>query len=633
MCLRLLFLYFCLLLAGIGSLHAQYDPGPLLLQLEEAEDVEKLTLLQELTEVYLTADPQKAIRYGKQATNLADDLFAKEKTTPQDLDLLPRSYLVLGKAFYAKGRYSAARQTLNNAIDLAKMSQSTGEEEEAAALIEQIDSIATAKTPEWKATWNRSVGKAFRDAKLGDKLDKKTVAIKSQADLKIARSLVKKEDYPKALEVYEIVAERLRRVQHHKLLKSVLVEMAETEAASGNYAQAVLHYREIETILDSTGVEKDASILRLDSILAGSPSPLSDVDFSDSTATKAAEVNLLKERAKALEASGDYKKSLESYKEYVLLQERLEAEKRALLESAFELENKEREITVLVQEKAIRDQELQLQQATVEKQKRTRNELIGGLLLIAGIATSLLLLYSNKRRAHGKLKTAYTDLDETQQQLKEAEQRIHTLLNQQVSGAVATALIDNKAVAVERRFVCILFLDIRDFTPFAEKRTPEEIIAYQNQVFGFMIDIIGEHHGVINQFMGDGFMATFGAPQSHGNDCLLAVNAAKAIVKKVQVMSDSGKIPRTRIGIGMHAGEVVTGNVGTKERMQYSITGNTVILAARIEQLNKQFTSQLLISKEVFDQLPEEDQGAIDADFVEVKVKGRKLPVQVLQLA
>ncbi|NER79247.1 MAG: adenylate/guanylate cyclase domain-containing protein, partial [Leptolyngbya sp. SIO1D8] len=70
-----------------------------------------------------------------------------------------------------------------------------------------------------------------------------------------------------------------------------------------------------------------------------------------------------------------------------------------------------------------------------------------------------------------------------------------------------------------------MFLDIRGFTPFAETKEPEEIIEYQNQVFGFMIEVINKFHGNINQFLGDGFMATFGAPVSHGNDCENAYQA------------------------------------------------------------------------------------------------------------
>ena len=181
---------------------------------------------------------------------------------------------------------------------------------------------------------------------------------------------------------------------------------------------------------------------------------------------------------------------------------------------------------------------------------------------------------------------------------------------------------------MEQRFVCIMFLDIRDFTPFVENKTPEEIIAYQNDVLGFMIEKVIEYGGVVNTIMGDGFMATFGAPISAGNDCLQAHKAATEIMEMVATKSESGEIPPTRIGIGLHAGYVVAGNVGTKERKQYSITGNPVIIASRLEQLNKEYKSTLIVSKEVFEQLP--DTMEKPQSYEEVLVKGRSEPVEIV---
>jgi adenylate cyclase len=175
-----------------------------------------------------------------------------------------------------------------------------------------------------------------------------------------------------------------------------------------------------------------------------------------------------------------------------------------------------------------------------------------------------------------------------------------------------------------------MFLDIRGFTPFVENKEPSEIIQYQNDVFGFMIDIISKNHGIVNQFLGDGFMATFGAPASSGNDSQNAVIASLNIVKTLHEKYMSGELPKTKIGIGLHSGNIVSGNVGTTIRKQYSITGNTVILASRIEQLNKKYNSNILISKEVLDcldmkQLKTENLG-------NVVMKGRVEPIQIIKL-
>ena len=117
--------------------------------------------------------------------------------------------------------------------------------------------------------------------------------------------------------------------------------------------------------------------------------------------------------------------------------------------------------------------------------------------------------------------------------------------------------------------------------------SPEEIIAYQNEVFSFMIDIISKHHGNINQFMGDGFMATFGAPVSHGNDALNAIQASLAIYQALAKWNEDHLDLTTDIGIGLDYGEAVMGNVGNAERKQFSITGHVVITASRIEQQTK----------------------------------------------
>ena len=209
---------------------------------------------------------------------------------------------------------------------------------------------------------------------------------------------------------------------------------------------------------------------------------------------------------------------------------------------------------------------------------------------------------------------------------------IEKLFGQQVSPHIVDELIQSKQEIVSRRrFVCIMFLDIRGFTPFSEKKSPEEIVEYQNNIFSFMIESINEHNGIINQFMGDGFMATFGAPISRKNDCQNAVNAAIAIINDLKIKNEEKLIPETNLGIGLHAGEVVTGNVGTSIRKQYSITGNVVILASRMEQLNKKYNSQILISKEVLDRIDSKEVNQKQLGLVDIK--GRSDPMEIFQLA
>jgi adenylate cyclase len=210
--------------------------------------------------------------------------------------------------------------------------------------------------------------------------------------------------------------------------------------------------------------------------------------------------------------------------------------------------------------------------------------------------------------------------------------RIVNLFSQQVSQEIADELLGEKSeLKSKQKHVAIMFLDIRGFTPFSENKKPEDIVAYQNSVFGFMIESVNKHHGIVNQILGDGFMATFGAPVSIGNNSDNAVNAALEIINILDEKNRSREIVETKIGIGIHAGDVVAGNVGTAARKQYSISGNTVILASRIEQLNKIYNSQVLISEEVLNELSNTD--IHNTPLGEVEVKGREKPINIFKLA
>lgn len=215
-------------------------------------------------------------------------------------------------------------------------------------------------------------------------------------------------------------------------------------------------------------------------------------------------------------------------------------------------------------------------------------------------------------------------------------QQLVAAFGQQVSPEIVEELLrSGEHMESRRAFVCVLFMDIRDFTRTVEKKTPQEIVAYQNAVFGVAVEAVNQHRGVINQFLGDGLMATFGAPVATGRDCANALAAARELLQQVTGLCARNVIPPTRVGIGLHAGEAVVGNIGSPARQQYSVSGNVVILAARIEQLNKDYGSQLLVSAEVLREVrrtggPEVSQAAA---LGPVAVKGRDEPVELYRLA
>lgn len=209
--------------------------------------------------------------------------------------------------------------------------------------------------------------------------------------------------------------------------------------------------------------------------------------------------------------------------------------------------------------------------------------------------------------------------------------RVVGMFGQYVSPAVVDRLLGQPVEgAGEERYVTIMFLDIRGFTAFAERRTPTEVVAYLNTLFATMIRLVNANNGIINKFLGDGFMACFGAPLSDGRDTQNAVRAALDIAHAVERMSADGTIAPTRIGIGLHAGTAVTGSVGSEERREYTIIGDTVNLASRVEQLTKQYGVPLLVTDAVWQ--------VVKADYASraldpVTVRGREEPVAIYALS
>jgi adenylate cyclase len=186
--------------------------------------------------------------------------------------------------------------------------------------------------------------------------------------------------------------------------------------------------------------------------------------------------------------------------------------------------------------------------------------------------------------------------------IEEATAREHltNLFGQHVSPAVVERLLDRPAdSAGELREICVMFLDIRDFTAYARGRPPEQVVDLLNRVFAFAIDAVDRHHGIVNKFLGDGFMAMFGAPLDDPSAAVHAVAAARDILAEVDRLDLADGDWRLRVGIGLHAGLAVTGSVGSPRRKEFTVIGDVVNLAARIEQLNKDFGSRLLISEAV----------------------------------
>jgi adenylate cyclase len=182
-------------------------------------------------------------------------------------------------------------------------------------------------------------------------------------------------------------------------------------------------------------------------------------------------------------------------------------------------------------------------------------------------------------------------------EITESMIQMERLFGQQVSREIVQALVENEEA--KKQEATVLALDIRNFSAFAEQRSPDEILEFQNKIFGPILEIINQHQGIVLQIMGDGVMATFGTPVSNPLHADMAFQSALAIIQKIKKLSEQKLIPYTRIGIGLHTGEVIMGNIGNENRKQFSISGTAVIIAFRVEQLNKDLGSEFLITEEV----------------------------------
>jgi len=220
-------------------------------------------------------------------------------------------------------------------------------------------------------------------------------------------------------------------------------------------------------------------------------------------------------------------------------------------------------------------------------------------------------------------------LVETMETLRERE-RVVTLFGQHVSPAVVDQLlIQPRGDTSEIRRVCILVLDIRNFTSLSEKRPPAEVVALLNTLWSFMVRAINHHQGFVNKFLGDGFLAVFGAPLSAGNDCQNALAAARQILRELDDLISAGALPPMKIGIALHAGDGIVGNIGSAERKEYTVIGDVVNVTFRLEALNKDFNSRLLISEPVRQAAQVSDARPV----APIQVRGRDEPVAVYQVA
>jgi class 3 adenylate cyclase len=222
--------------------------------------------------------------------------------------------------------------------------------------------------------------------------------------------------------------------------------------------------------------------------------------------------------------------------------------------------------------------------------------------------------------------------DEMAEGLKERE-RLRGTLGRYVSENVAERILseeDDLSLRGEVRHVVVLFLDVRGFTTISEKLTPSEVVALLNEYFGVVVDRVGAHGGTVNKFIGDAAMCIWGAPQP------LEHAEREAVLCALEIQARAAKLSAERIrrglttvglGIGINAGEAVAGNLGAAKRLEYTVIGDAVNLAQRLESQAR--AGEVLVSQPVYDKVAAEVEAAPREP---VKLKGKAKPVPLWEI-
>jgi adenylate cyclase len=211
--------------------------------------------------------------------------------------------------------------------------------------------------------------------------------------------------------------------------------------------------------------------------------------------------------------------------------------------------------------------------------------------------------------------------------------RIRHSFHQYVGREVADRVyLDDPALAGQRRIVSIMFTDLRDFTTMSEAMTADRVARQLNEYFPMMVEAVQAHRGIVNDFIGDAVMAIYGAPLENPQHALDAVRTARRMQAGLESLNAEWQargLPILKMGIGIHTGTVFAGNVGSPKRKKYTVVGDAVNVAARVEGLNKELHTTLLITADTYAEV--KDRVEVK-DCGEMKVKGRRQAVNVYEV-
>lgn len=236
----------------------------------------------------------------------------------------------------------------------------------------------------------------------------------------------------------------------------------------------------------------------------------------------------------------------------------------------------------------------------------------------------------NARVFHNLQQSNQRLLEELKGKVEEQERTLKLFMRYVPEPVVQKALANSTDSILEGevRHVAVLFADIRSFTPLSERIQPKEVVTLLNTYYAAMSEIIRKHNGTVNQFVGDEIFAAFGAPLASAAPEKDAVFCAMEMIEALEELN-TRLIEPIEIGIGLHSGEVVAGNLGSEDKLEYSLTGDTVNTGKRVETLTKDHPNIILVSPNVFAHVAE----LVDVkEWDPVELKGKKDKMAVYQL-
>jgi adenylate cyclase len=184
----------------------------------------------------------------------------------------------------------------------------------------------------------------------------------------------------------------------------------------------------------------------------------------------------------------------------------------------------------------------------------------------------------------------------------------------------------------DKKDLSVLFSDIRGFTSISEKMTPEELVHLLNEYLTAMTNVVFKYDGLLDKYMGDAIMAVFGAPLDQPDHALRACRTALGMIEELKILQRKWAEedrPVLNIGVGINTGDMVVGNMGSEMRFDYTVMGDSVNLGSRLEGINKEYGTNIIISEYTYEAIKDV---LFCRELDSVRVKGKKLPVRIYEL-